>query len=526
MLKEVKRVFKDSTIYGLGSLIPRAASIVLTPIYTTYLTQSDYGVMSFVMVMTSMVGTLMLLGQQGSLVYFYRSTAVHADERRELLFNVLWCVALFGALLLGLGFLIGPERAEQLTGTNTIAFYPYLAIGLLTAYLAIPQALQQAVNRAQGHARTFTLFALGLFALNTAFTLYFVVAQREGALGSLKGHLVATAVLAPIALIVVLRRSRARLRLAALGRSLRYGLPLVPHYFAGWALTFIDRFLLLRLSTTAEVGLYSLAYNFGMALNIVCAAINQAWGPIYYDLADTEDGRRTLPRLTTVYTTAVTAFAIAYTFLGPDLLRLLANERFHAAAPAMPIVAGGYFFFALYMIVSTPIFHARKTSWMPFISISAAALNVAANLVLIPRYGILGAAWATLVAYLFMAIVARILSQRVQRGIYEDRKLVLLVAIYLVSMALSALLVSYKLPILLDLAIKTVLIPANLALIVVLRVARVSELKAVLRRRRAPRKGRGGSGAAADQIAEEARRAEEVSTSTDDLGGSADDLRP
>ena len=71
------------------------------------------------------------------------------------------------------------------------------------------------------------------------------------------------------------------------------------------------------------------------------------------------------------------------------------------------MVAGGYFFFALYMVVSTPIFYSRKTGWAPIISGAAAMLNVVVNLVLIPRFGMLGAAWATLVAYLFMALVAR-----------------------------------------------------------------------------------------------------------------------
>ena len=189
---------------------------------------------------------------------------------------------LFGGLLLGLGYLLGPSNAAGLTGSHEIAFYPFLSIGLLTAFVGLPQAIQQAINRAQGQALSFTTFAVSFFAINTGFTLYFVVSLHQGAYGSLKGTFVATVIIAPVAMYVIVRRWTTRVRIDALRRSLRYGLPLVPHYFAGWALTFIDRFLLLRLSTTAQVGLYSLAYNFSMVLNLFCTAINQAWAPIYY----------------------------------------------------------------------------------------------------------------------------------------------------------------------------------------------------------------------------------------------------
>ena len=174
-----------------------------------------------------------------------------------------------------------------------------------------------------------------------------------------------------------------------------------------------------------------------MVLNLFCAAINTAWAPIYYDLADTAEGRAKLPRLTTVYASVVTALAIGYTLVAPDLLLVLANRRFHAAVAVVPVVAAGYYFFALYMVVSTPIFHRKKTGWAPVISGAAALINVGVNLVLIPRYGMFGAAWATLIAYAFMFLIARVISERLDRGIYENRNLIVLIATYAISLAAS-----------------------------------------------------------------------------------------
>jgi O-antigen/teichoic acid export membrane protein len=522
MRKEVSRVLKESTIYGLGSLIPRAAGIVLTPIYTTYLTRADYGIMSLAMMVSSMIGTVMILGQNGSLVLYYRSTAVHAEERRELLFNVFWFVMLVGGVLTALGFLFGPHAAKSLTGSNQVSFYPYLAIALLVAYIGVPQALQQSINRAQRQAKLYTGLQLATFAINTGFTLYFVVALRQGAYGSLKGTLVATIAMAPVGIYVCVRRWTPKVSAAALKRSMRYGLPLVPHYFSAWVLTYIDRYLLLYLSNTAQVGLYSLAYNFSMILNLFCTAINQAWAPIYFDLAESEEGRRTLPRLTTIYAAVVTVLAIGYTLLAPDLLLLLANRNFHAAVPVVPVVAGGYFFFALYMVVSTPIFHARKTWWAPAISGAAAVVNAGLNLVLIPAYGMIGAAWATFVGYGCMALIARVVSNRLQPGLYESRKLALLVGIYGLAMGVSIGFIELHLPIWLDVTVKAVVFLVLIGLMIVVGLASVGEVRSFLRRR-PPRPA-----PVVDEqteAAESLRRAHEVGGTPDDTGLLQDDLR-
>jgi len=520
--KEIARVFKDSTVYGLGSLLPRAAAIILIPIYTTYLTREDYGVMSFALTVSTMLGTVMILGQNGALSLFYRSTAERAEERRAMLFSVFVFVMLFGAVLLGLGFLIGPSTARRLTGSDQVPFYPYLALSLLIAFAGLPEALQQAVNRALGQAKLFTAFQLTAWAINTGFTLYFVVALHQGALGSLKGSLAAPLLIMPAAIFVLVKRWDMRFSFPALKRSLRFGLPLVPHYFAGWMLTFFDRYILMYLSTAAQVGLYSLAYNFGMIFSLFCSAINTAWAPIYYDLADTEDGRRKLPRLITVYCAAITVLAIGFTFFAPDLLLILANPRFHEAARIVPIISGGYFFFALYMIISAPIFHSRRTVIMPLISAGAAAVNVVVNFALIPRFGIVGAACATFAAYVCMAITARIMCSRLKRANFENAKLAALVVIYLLAMAAALVLVNLGLALWVDIAIKVALFPVFLGLLLVLRVTTLRDLMSFLKRR-PPRPKK--TATLEEEEAELERAAEESGHAPDDTGFNPDNQR-
>ncbi len=89
MLDQVKRVFKDTAIYSLGSLLPKMAGIILAPIYTAYLTTTQYGIYSLAAMITSMVTVVMLLGQDGSLTLYYRQQSKGEEDHREMLFTVV-----------------------------------------------------------------------------------------------------------------------------------------------------------------------------------------------------------------------------------------------------------------------------------------------------------------------------------------------------------------------------------------------------------------------------------------------------
>ena len=484
MLAEIKKVFKNSAIYGLGSLIPKLTGIVLVPIYTHFLLPADYGLYSLATMITSMLGVVMMLGQNGSLTLFFRTSQTEGseDEAKSLLFSVVTFTMLFAGFIFALLMLFGPVLMPYIVKSPTFTFQPYMVVVLLTALLGVPLGLMQAVQIARGQAAQYTLLSVTSFFINTGFTIYFVVALRQGAYGSLKGTLVAAVLLLPAALWLLMRNMRARFSWKWLRKSLLFGLPLVPHYFAGFILTYADRAMLERLRSLTEVGLYSLAYNLSMVLNLASSAINTAWGPVYYDLAATEDGRQKLPRLTTIYAAAVTAAAIAYLLLSRETLLVLASSKYAAAAGLIPIVVGGYYFFALYMVLSTGIFFAKKTKWVPVISALAAVVNIGMNLWLIPRYGMCAAALNTFLAYGVMALIARYLSGRLAPIAFEDGRLLKLVGIFLAAFGLNFAVVALPVSLWVQLLLKLVILGLAAGAFTWLDIVSIKDVASVLQR--------------------------------------------
>lgn len=492
MLKELKRIFKDTVIYGLGSLLPKAAGIILVPIYTRFLVPADYGIISLATMITTMVSNVMLLGQQGSLTLYLRQ--IENEGKQEgagaLVFSAVSFVLVCGVAILGVLLAIGPTVTPFVVNQPKFTFDPFMRIALLTAFLTLPFGLIQAVNRSRGQSGTHTGMQLASFALNTGITIYFVVTLRQGAYGSLKGNFGAALLLFPVALFLLVRNMRFDFSGEWLKRSLAFGLPLIPHFFAGWMLTFSDRWILGHFRTLDEVGLYSLAYNLSMVLNMVVMAVNTAWGPVYYDLAASEDGRSKLPRLITVYASAVTALAMAYLLFSREILLILATPRYFAAAPLVPVIVAGYFAFAMYAVMSTGIFYAKKTKLIPLISAVAAAVNIGLNLLLVPKYGMWAAAWMTLVAYTVMAIAARYFTGRFFPGSFEDVRLLKLVTLFALVFGANWGINVVGLPVWAAILAKLVVLGLAGASFLWLDVIAISEVRSLLDRVMSRRKGK------------------------------------
>lgn len=472
MLRELRRILSDSVVYGLGGVLPKIVGVLLIPVYTRYLSPSDYGVMSLAALLAVLFGQLVLLGTAGSVTRFYRTDDTQDEAGAgSYLFTVVLFDLLFAAVVTGAVLLVGPSVTESLSAT--VPFRPYLAVAFLGAFLGIPLTLLQSALRARGKAARYTMMSLASFLLNTAFTLYFVVLGREGALGSLKGTAVSAGLLAPYLLWELSRLWRVRFSGPALSKALWFGIPLVPHAFAGWLVGYADRYVLGRFRSTTEVGLYSLAYSVGLGMSIVATAVNQAWTPAFYDIAETVDGPARLRRLTTIYGAVVTLLGCAFVLFSRELTQVLASPAYREAAVLTPIVVCGYYLQAIYFVTVTPIFFMKKTNLLFAITGPAAVVNLAANFLLIPRWGMYAAAWVTVATFAVLAGGAWVVSSHVRPNSFEHRRLISLIALFVVVYLAegTVAMVSLSLPLLI-LSKFTVLAAAGAAMFLLRIVSR------------------------------------------------------
>jgi O-antigen/teichoic acid export membrane protein len=208
----------------------------------------------------------------------------------------------------------------------------------------------------------------------------------------------------------------------------RFGLPLVPSALALWAINFIDRFFVAVYKGQGEVGVYSLAVRASSVIVFLMIAFRLAWPAFAYSIDDDASARRTYSYVLTYLLFLCCWISLALGALAPWIVKVLAPTKpeFHRADEAVGLLAFASTAYAGYTVLAIGIGRARQTQFNWIVSGAAAALNVALNFALIPRYGMMGAAVSTAAAYVALFAGMTLTSQRVYPVPYQWRRVLTL----------------------------------------------------------------------------------------------------
>jgi O-antigen/teichoic acid export membrane protein len=292
--------------------------------------------------------------------------------------------------------------------------------------------------------------------VGTCLNIYFVVILRKGALGSLQAGVITAILLYLSYLILMLKEIIFTFRWEFVFRGLLFGLPLLPHDLGGWILNLSDRILMQRLASKEELGLYALGCNLSLALGLVTLAINNAWAPFFLSVAEKKEGPPIISKLMTYYLFFICFIALGMSVFSKEITYIMAASDYREAHKVIPLIVLSYIFQGMYFMATNCLFLKEKTKYLPFITFSAAATNFVLNLLWIPRYGMMGAAGATVIAFVLYFLITFFVSKRFYVLSYEKERVtkIFLAAIilYLISTAIRTKSLAYSL------SLKTVLL--------------------------------------------------------------------
>lgn len=435
MFAKGKQLAGQSSLYTIGEVARSSLSFLLLPIYTRLLTPAEYAILGVVGPVFALLSALMALGMPAALVRFYFDYQDDPVTLRRYLGTVTIfgvCCGLLGSLLLTL---LGPAIFDRLL-PNT-PFNPYVLITVWNAGFTVVSVLALQLFRARQQAQRFITFSLVDFGLTTALIILLLVAMQMGVLGSLWGQLLAAVVMAAPALWVLARASSLNFSWRLLRASLRFSLPLLPFILGSWALNVSDRIVLDGLVSREALGLYTLGYQFGILLNLIAMALNNAWQPFFYQNAAEDQNAPMIGSFITYQVALMVLLALAVAMLAPELIRIIATPAYWDAAAIVPWIAAGYVARYLYFFPVNGMLYRKRTGWVAALTIAAAALNVGLNVLLVPRFGVMAAAVNTLVAFVVLFIAAYVVSQRIFAIRYEWGRLLRLCMIALALFAVS-----------------------------------------------------------------------------------------
>ena len=434
-MSTIKKLAGQTAIYGLSSIIGRLLNYLLVPLHTYFFTTSEYGVISEFYAYVAFLVVFLMFGMETTFFRF-----VNKSEDKEKTFNQAF------SLVFGINtvFLISVLLFSQSIATWML--YPDHAnyviwFGFILAFDAMSSVLL-AKLRYQDKAKKFAIVQLSsigvTIVLNVFFLFVLLPIYPEFGIGFIFIANLGASLIKPLFLLAEIKTIKLIWDKVMVQTMVIFALPMVIAGFAGIINETIDRILLKRLLidkgveyAQSQVGIYSANYKLSIIITLFIQAFRYAAEPFFFAQEKNKEKNK-------VYSTVMTYFVmvVSFIFLGVtlyiDIFKWFINERYWEGLNVVPILLMANVFLGIYYNQSIWYKLANKTKFGAYIAIGGAFITLSLNFALIPYFGYVGSAWATLIVYFLMMVASHILGQKHYPIKYNLRKVFAFIIIALV----------------------------------------------------------------------------------------------
>jgi O-antigen/teichoic acid export membrane protein len=447
MLTYLKRLASAGLAYQAGDLLSKGAALFTLPLYTRYVTTTQYGYAEALLTAVILLSIVLRLGVGEAFIRFYYDDA--DTERRDRIAAAAVGLSLFTTTVAALaGVLLAPTLSKVMLGPHTTTLFEIAMLGIWAfTNLEIAYALLRADERKRAYMKA----SLADVSLTIPLMVYLVVFRHDEARGLLAGNYIASTLILLGLLWTERRRLIAGLRRRpgapplAVRKMLNFGLPTVPADASVYALQVADRWYLLDAYSKGAAGIYSIAAKLATVVFIFVRGFQYAWPPLAYSVEDDAVAARLYSMVTTYYVLATGIVVAGVTLFARWGVRILYHS-YYTAYEAIPWLALGWSLYGLYLIFIVISGRARRTRRNLPAAFVGLAVNVLCLVLLVPPLGIAGAGIALVVAYAAMIVVIYLLTRDLFSVSFEWGRLARLVAVFgVVSVAGDLLLPTHGL---------------------------------------------------------------------------------
>ncbi len=402
---EIQGIWSHARIYAIGSVINRAAGIVLIPLYTHLLPASEYGLYTIVVV-TADMAAILISGVVGTAMVRVYLESEDLNRRAVVASTAFGCFAVLGVAAALAAHPMSKWGSQLLFSSTSNS--QLLEFAIYSSILSLLFNLELDYFRAEKRPWVYLLLSSAKSVTIFIISFLLVAYLKLGVMGVVVGTATTFFVLGIGTLVALLRRTGLHFDKASARSMMHLGLPMLPARMADLSTEFTDKYFINSLVSAAAVGHYSLAQRLVSLLqSFIASPFAQVWIVRRLETLGDEHEQGVFARIFTVFLAAMAAGGLVIATYAPEVIAVISSAQYQAAAGLVPVLALSIAIMPIDMNFQLGIIHARKTVFLLHASLVAALVNVLFMFLLVRGYGVFGATVAMLLTNLVrVALVA------------------------------------------------------------------------------------------------------------------------
>lgn len=381
----------------IGTLIYQGINFILTPYLTRALNIEGYGIVS---VYTSWVTVLVPIVSLTSMTVIpHIKMYINKEEQHKYISSLLGLSLIAFLLIFGLSLIFLPLLASAMQFTWLVVILLLLqSFGISTVNFAVAYCVQYQKTIFQ------FLITISLSILTSVISIFLIQtisADSEKYMGRIIGYSLPNIAVAVVIYFYFIRKSKSIFDKKVWAFALPICVPIIFHLLSNVLLSQSSRIILQKAVGFEPAGIYSFIFTIASLISVLWVAINNAWVPIYYKMLG-EGKNEVIKQRGKRYLFFYTSIFCGFMLVSPEILRIMGGKEYNRGIPLMPLISFSMYLIFMYSFSINYKTICKKTISIAIGTVISAVVNIIANLLLIPKFELWGAAIATLLSYVVL----------------------------------------------------------------------------------------------------------------------------
>lgn len=427
--------------YIICNVLNKGISLISTPIFTRILTEEQYGTFA---IFQSWYGIILIFTSLNIFLGGYTKGLLLYRDNRDAFTSSLLALTTLLTCIFGIIYLVDAKF-----WSNVFEIPSGLMLVMFIELLIMPAfEFWSAQERFDFKYQKYVLVSIAMTVLSLVTGVIAVIYASNKVYARITTDAGVRLVFAVIIYVIIMNRGKKIYSREYWIYSLKFNLPLIPHYLSNSVLNQSDRIMIGKMVGNSQAAFYSIAYTISTMMTLITVAINNSLTPYIYKTIDNGNSKN-IKEVTKPLFLLVAALCILTMAFAPEIIFIFAGKQYAEAIYVIPPIATSVFFIFLYSMFSTIEYFYQKTAFIAFATCISAVLNLILNYFFISLFGYYAAGYTTLICYMCLALMHYIFYKKTLKekipdivNIY-DIGLILIIAIVLIVIMLL-MVVTYK----------------------------------------------------------------------------------